>query len=283
MLYAKFPGANKLMIVHGGHWQGFALPRPMVGYSTGADGDAEWQPEGMATMMKLAAVHGCDLLMVPMLLVGDNRIYAHRAGEYVDLPDAVPIGGENPHDHFPTRPDLWPATGHWLKYFVDPVLNGIDWMIAGKTYDRIGMTGVSGGGWSSTLAAALDPRIHRSYPVAGSVPLAFRREIVWPGYADAFGREGDAEQYEPALTSLVDYDDLYMMSVAEGSRRSHLHYTIKDPTCFSGDQVSRFASTLENHADLNGFGDLRFRVWPGTTHDFQPPMISAILADFLSA
>jgi hypothetical protein len=32
------------------------------------------------------------------------------------------------------------------------------------------MFGLSGGGWSTTIAAALDPRITLSVPVAGSVP-----------------------------------------------------------------------------------------------------------------
>ena len=33
------------------------------------------------------------------------------------------------------------------------------------------MIGLSGGGWSTTVAAALDPRIGLSLPVAGSVHL----------------------------------------------------------------------------------------------------------------
>lgn len=281
MLYAQFPGATKLMIVHAGHHQGFTWPRPTdAGYQGGTNGDFEWQPPGMRWLLKRAATNGCDLLMPSMVLMGENRIYCNRPGENVGLTVAGPqTPNGNPHEFFPIRPDLWPTTGHWLKYFLDPVLSGLDWMLAARSYDRIGITGVSGGGWTSTVAAALDPRIERSYPVSGSVPLAYRREIIRPGYV---GREGDAEQYEPALVGAADYDDLYMMSVAETGRKSHLFYSLSDPLCFSGEAVARFGPSLEKQAKANGFGDLRFRVLPGDTHDFQTSMVDAILNDFLS-
>lgn len=279
MLYARFPGATRLLIVHGGHHQGFTWPNPLDGYTGGPDpADVHWQPPGMRWLIKLAAVNGCDLLMVPMPLMGENRIFCNRPGEGIDLPVAGPfVAGGNPHEYFPHRPDLWPATGHWLKFFLDPVLSGLDWMLKGRAYDRVGMTGVSGGGWTSSVAAALDPRIERSYPVSGSVPLACRREALEPGSP----REGDAEQYETALVGTADYDDLYLMGVAEASRRSHLYYSMSDPCCFRGDQVSRFGQAMERHARTAFFGDLRIRVMPGGTHDFQMPMVAAILDDFL--
>ena len=33
------------------------------------------------------------------------------------------------------------------------------------------MLGLSGGGWSTTLASAVDPRIQLSFPTAGSIPF----------------------------------------------------------------------------------------------------------------
>jgi hypothetical protein len=37
-------------------------------------------------------------------------------------------------------------------------------------YKHVVLFGLSGGGWSTTIAAAIDPRISLSIPVAGSVP-----------------------------------------------------------------------------------------------------------------
>ena len=36
---------------------------------------------------------------------------------------------------------------------------------------NISMCGFSGGGWTTTIAAAIDPRIKNSFPVAGSLPV----------------------------------------------------------------------------------------------------------------
>jgi hypothetical protein len=40
------------------------------------------------------------------------------------------------------------------------------------------MLGLSGGGWSTTLAAAVDPRIQLSFPTAGSVPPGLFRTVA---------------------------------------------------------------------------------------------------------
>ena len=52
------------------------------------------------------------------------------------------------------------------------------------------MAGLSGGGWTTTIASALDPRIVLSFPVAGSVPFAMRDEHPGDPYHDL----GDFEQ-----------------------------------------------------------------------------------------
>jgi hypothetical protein len=42
------------------------------------------------------------------------------------------------------------------------------------SYKHIVMLGLSGGGWSTTLASAVDDRIRVSFPTAGSVPFALK-------------------------------------------------------------------------------------------------------------
>ena len=60
------------------------------------------------------------------------------------------------------------------------------------------MAGLSGGGWTTTLVGALDPRIDRLYPVSGSLPMHLRRTLK----SDL----GDWEQSEAdGLYELVDY------------------------------------------------------------------------------
>ena len=73
-----------------------------------------------------------------------------------------------------------------LKFFVEPVIVFLNYAVAEYAYDTAAMVGISGGGWTTTLAAALEPRIVRSYPVAGSLPLVF-----------ATGRDWEQTHHEP--------------------------------------------------------------------------------------
>ena len=58
------------------------------------------------------------------------------------------------------------------SYFIEPVVLSINHALAlGYDPHRIYLMGKSGGGWTTTLAAAVDPRITVSFPIAGSVPL----------------------------------------------------------------------------------------------------------------
>ena len=45
-------------------------------------------------------------------------------------------------------------------------------------YSKIVMVGLSGGGWTTTVAAGLDPRIDLSIPIAGSLPFAMRYVVL---------------------------------------------------------------------------------------------------------
>jgi len=61
------------------------------------------------------------------------------------------------------------------------------------------MTGLSGGGWTTTVYAAIDPTI--------------RCSVRWPDdslYLRA-GSVGDREQFEPAFYRLAGYPDLYVL------------------------------------------------------------------------
>ena len=61
-------------------------------------------------------------------------------------------------------------------------------------YDDVYMAGLSGGGWSTTFAAAIDKRIKGSFPIAGSVPCDMRNPLgEFPGQ-DWTG--DDDEDYE---------------------------------------------------------------------------------------
>jgi hypothetical protein len=90
------------------------------------------------------------------------------------------------------------------------------------TYRSFHMTGLSGGGWTTTVYAAIDPTIRVSVPVAGTIPL----------YLRARGSVGDREQTDPAFYRLAGYPDLYLMG-AHGPGRSQVQVlNRRDDCCF---------------------------------------------------
>src|ERR1041385_7687309 len=84
------------------------------------------------------------------------------------------------------------------------------------------MVGLSGGGWTTTLYAAIDPRIRKSFPVAGSIPLYL--------YSDHY--QTDAEQSRPELYSLAGYPDLYVLGSSGIGRKQVQILNHSDSCCF---------------------------------------------------
>lgn len=105
----------------------------------------------------------------------------------------MPLFGDNTGP-VPTHDDLVAAfpdslPGHALQVFVSPVAAALDYVAAQQVVEDVTMVGISGGGWTTVLYAALDPRVDVSVPVAGSVPLFQRSGLDW----------GDAEQSSAAV------------------------------------------------------------------------------------
>lgn len=260
-LYVTFQNSACLFIVNAGHSQGFTLPPP-------ADLKmpvAWWAVKGSVEFLKKLAAAKCDLLLSSMPLYGENRNYAREVGLPVEPSD------RNLHNDIPHIPSLKPKTGSPLQYFLSPVIGALNWVLARKNYDRIGMAGLSGGGWTTTMIAALDPRIQFSYSVAGSLPVALRDEASM----------GDWEQRTPDLLNVADYSDLYLMGIAEKSRRTRLFFNETDSCCFQGHYARAFAPDLIEFSERAGYGALNFYIAPSRAHDIHASTAELILSDFL--
>ena len=80
------------------------------------------------------------------------------------------------------------SDGAGFRFFLDPVVQGINYFQSvTPNAGPVSMIGLSGGGWTTSMAAAVDTRIKLSVPVAGSEPLYCRN-------ADP-ASIGDTEQY----------------------------------------------------------------------------------------
>jgi len=122
------------------------------------------------------------------------------------------------------------TAGSPLKFFLEPTLVSLNYIR--KTYPQyreFGMIGLSGGGWTTTLYAAIDPRITVSIPVAGSLPLYLCHE----GYGH------DIEQRLDSFYRLAGYPELYLLGVLGAGRRQIQVLNLRDDCCFGAGQHDR--------------------------------------------
>ena len=136
--------------------------------------------------------------------------------------------------------------GSALRFFVEPVVQGINQFVRTNPGSAdISMIGLSGGGWTTVLAAAVDPRIKLSISVSGSMPIYARR--FYPGSI------GDAEQMLPALyKDRASYLDLYILD-GYGKGRRHIQIGNQyDSGCFYGVSHSTWVDNVKQGRGFDG-------------------------------
>lgn len=121
-----------------------------------------------------------------------------------------------------------PTTGSPMRFFLDSTAVSLNHLKARREADQRPayrahhMVGLSGGGWTATVYAAIDPTIRRSISVAGTMPLYLRSK----------GSVGDREQFEPSFYRLAGYPDLYVLGAHGESRRQVQVVIRRDQCCF---------------------------------------------------
>src|SRR5262245_4090580 len=94
------------------------------------------------------------------------------------------------------------------------------------------MIGLSGGGWTTTVYAAIDPTIRLSLPVAGTIPLWLR----------SGGSVGDTEQTLSSFYQIAGYPDLYVLGSYGTGRKQVQILNRRDDCCFGERQHQGKAS-----------------------------------------
>jgi hypothetical protein len=118
-----------------------------------------------------------------------------------------------------------------LAVFLEPVLSVLTLLKKDHPTSGVGMVGLSGGGWATSVIPALTTELDFAVSVAGSDPsesLAY-----------------DFEQSHPVLAD-VGYRDIYRMGVENGVNFFHV-YNSGDPCCF--DANDKDLSLLEREVD----------------------------------
>lgn len=190
-------------------------------YHHGHDGSAFEFDSTNVVISKMIAT-GFDVLVLSMPMVGwnvmgDVRVKTWDGWGHLSNPQIAN------HAVFEM---IDSGDGHFIKFFLEPIISSMDAAFEERLYDNVTMVGHSGGGWSTTLASALDTRIDRSISYAGTLPFFARRSL---------GDLGDAEQYSSGFYREFPYTVLYeLASASENGGRVHYQVFNSDDTCCFG-------------------------------------------------
>ena len=154
------------------------------------------------------------------------------------------------HDHIPY---LKPRAGHPIKFFLEPVVVVLNYLLAHENYSTVSMAGISGGGWTTTLVAAADTRIKKSFPVAGTYPI-YLRSTDW----------GDYEQSAPEIYNVVNYLELYVLGSSGPGRKQLQILNQFDTCCFSGTKSETYHHIVRDRVRDLGPGE--FEVFLDASH-----------------
>lgn len=146
--------------------------------------------------------------------------------EWIDMGELRQPG--NDHIKFEGALDLVGVRPVGLFYLA--MKRPLDYLAANPHVDssRIGVTGLSGGGWQALMLGALDPRVEAAIPVAGFESiLSGLDKISAPGRTPE--GIGDMEQIPADFYSVLDYPTLVAM---RAPRPTLLIYDATDDCCF---------------------------------------------------
>lgn len=201
---------------------------------------------------KLAIYHAGHKETV--LIGGALTIRAMLAAGFDVLALSMP---EEPHARFADDPLP-------LRPFLEPVALSLNYAMAKRPYTEVVMAGLSGGGWTTVVYSAIDTRIHRSYPIAGSWPF-FLRKLR----SDSIG---DFEQQLPGLN--VGYLDLYLLASSDGREQLQI-FNRDDPCCFSGELPLSYHTFLSEEAAKLG-GSFGMVIDANDNHTLSPALTRLI-------
>ena len=207
---------NKLILYHQGHGGDFILGKKQI---------ENFIENGYAVLA----------FSMPLLGLNNNPI--------VEIPHIGRLRMTS-HDHMKF---LSPDGGHPVKFFVEPVVIALNYIDRTFNYSSISMVGISGGGWTTTLAAAVDARIGYSFPVAGSYPIFLR--------ANSIKDWGDYEQNTPELYKTANYLELYVLG-SHGNGRKQLQVINQyDSCCFEGMKWQTYKDVVVEQVHQLGSGE----------------------------
>jgi hypothetical protein len=261
--------ARRLFIAHSGHRRSIS----------------EWY--GVNDAINAVLAQGFTVLVMDMPMFGwntDNTVVLPDGGGTV----TIPMPPACSHCEMETR--LIPPLdgGTVFRFFLEPVVQGINYFLATTSNPGdISMTGHSGGGWSTHMAAAIDTRIKQSFPACGSYPMYLRNRgepdpnpsaEFEQGYYPLYGEvDTDADNYTDTAVGVASWLEIYALA-GYGSGRSQVQLLNYYDGEFGSDLSNTYKDFVSGVVDTLGQGDWDLFLDTGPTgHWLSQPMLNLII------
>lgn len=196
---------NRLIIYHEGHEGDFFRGKKVIQYFLNAGYDV------MAFSMPLKGMNNRPV--VSLKRHGAVRLDDHDFFWFVDFEKG----------------------GCAVRFFLEPVVAALNYVDT-LCYKDYSMIGISGGGWTTTMCAAIDPRIKFSFPVAGSLPIDQR----------SASELSDYENHIPALYDIANFSELYLLGSHGVNRRQVQILNRYDPVIGGGVRGKYYEKGVQN-------------------------------------
>lgn len=139
-----------------------------------------------------------------------------------------------------------------LNFFFEPISSSLNYLDDNYSFNHYYMMGISGGGWVTGVYSAIDTRIEKSFPVAGTTPIFLRLNNPT--------NFGDYEQRVPNFYSIANYLEQYVMSSYGKDREQLQIFNKHDPCCFSGTSYLIYEDEIQDILSLIGDGKFSIHI-----------------------
>jgi len=160
-----------------------------------------------------------------------------------------------------------------LEQYLGPIHIAIDTMVDDMSPTNIYFTGLSGGGWTTHMAAALDTRIDISFPTAGNLPADRYSQAEPTNGLYEGGR--DWEQLLPGVRVGLSYFDIYLLASLPSRQQLQILHD-EDDCCFYESLYNSalpYASIVASAATALG-GTFECRYVAKVHHEFDTTIIT---------